>query len=103
MCLPGTAVSARAGSGGSVALFMPTPTPNVCRLRPSAAISARLDQRLVLQFQHCAGGVREEGQRPETAGAKQNSGWIAAWIILKKKQDSNHKERNTSAHLRYCS
>lgn len=55
---PGTAVSARAGCGGGVALLVPPPTPNACRLHTSAAIYATLDQRRVSRLQRCTGGTR---------------------------------------------
>lgn len=68
---PGTAVSARAGCGGGVALVVPPPTPNARRLHPSAAIYATLDQRRVSRLQRCTGWNQGEEQRPDEAAADQ--------------------------------
>lgn len=78
---PRDAVCARAGCEGSVAPFVLEPTLNACRLRLSAIIFAPRDQRRVLPFQHCTGGISGEDQRPETAGAQQNRGWrTVEWL-----------------------
>lgn len=97
--LPGTAVSAHAGCGGSVALFLPPQTLNARRLRPSAAIYTTPDQRPVLRFQHCTVAVRGEEQRPETAVAEHNTGWnTVRWldVLFKKNQQDCKKQGKKS-------
>lgn len=68
---PGTAVSARAGCGGGVALLVPPPTPNARRLHPSAAIYATLDQRRGFAASALHRWNQGEEQRPDEAAADQ--------------------------------